>query len=111
MSYEPTNWKAGDTVTSAKLNKLEQGVANNGVLVIHQDENGILDRTWQEIHDAACAICIFDENQNNWGARTRGLIGSTMYESNQYEIYIGSDTWTTSTPDGYPSFKINPPSE
>ena len=34
MSYEPTVWKDGDLVTSAKLNKLEQGVANgvaNGV--------------------------------------------------------------------------------
>ena len=30
MSYEPTNWKAGDTVTSAKLNKMEQGIANSG---------------------------------------------------------------------------------
>lgn len=28
MSYEPTNWKTGDVVTSAKLNKLENGVAN-----------------------------------------------------------------------------------
>lgn len=27
MSYEPTNWKTGDVVTSQKLNKLEQGVA------------------------------------------------------------------------------------
>ena len=30
MSYEPTNWKTGDVVTSAKLNKLEQGVAGAG---------------------------------------------------------------------------------
>lgn len=28
MSYEPTNWKDGDLVTSAKLNKMEQGIAN-----------------------------------------------------------------------------------
>ena len=28
MAYEPTSWKSGDVVTSAKLNKLEQGVAN-----------------------------------------------------------------------------------
>lgn len=27
MSYTPTNWKAGDTVTSTKLNKMEQGIA------------------------------------------------------------------------------------
>ena len=29
MSYEPTNWKDGDLVTSAKLNKLEQGIADS----------------------------------------------------------------------------------
>lgn len=27
MSYEPTEWKTGDIVTSAKLNKMEQGIA------------------------------------------------------------------------------------
>lgn len=32
MAYEPTNWKSGDVVTSAKLNKLEQGVANTVVV-------------------------------------------------------------------------------
>ena len=30
MSYEPTEWKAGDTITSAKLNKIEQGIAAGG---------------------------------------------------------------------------------
>lgn len=38
MAYEPTNWKAGDTVTSAKLNKMEQGIASAGganILVAH----------------------------------------------------------------------------
>lgn len=35
MSYEPTVWKTGDVVTSAKLNKLENAVAGSGgVLVI-----------------------------------------------------------------------------
>lgn len=36
MSYEPTTWQAGDTITSARLNKLEQGVAEGGggVLVV-----------------------------------------------------------------------------
>lgn len=40
MSYEPTNWQTGDVVTSQKLNKLEQGVADaggggGGNLVLH----------------------------------------------------------------------------
>lgn len=30
MSYEPTVWKTGDIVSSEKLNKLEEGVANSG---------------------------------------------------------------------------------
>ena len=34
MSYEPTTWKAGDTVTSEKLNKIEQGIVNNNTMII-----------------------------------------------------------------------------
>ncbi len=30
MSYTPTVWNAGDVVTAEKLNKLEQGVADSG---------------------------------------------------------------------------------
>lgn len=29
MSYEPTNWKKGDKVTSTRLNKIEQGIQGN----------------------------------------------------------------------------------
>lgn len=36
MSYTPTNWKAGDVVTSAKLNKMEQGIAaGGGIRIVH----------------------------------------------------------------------------
>lgn len=57
MSYNPTQWSAGDTVTSAKLNKMEQGISNSGVLEINavsDIESGTLhlDKTWQEIYDA-----------------------------------------------------------
>jgi len=44
MSYEPTNWKSGDTITSAKLNKIEQGIASGGgggggaLLIVLADE-------------------------------------------------------------------------
>lgn len=58
MSYEPTVWKSGDVVTSAKLNKLEQGVAGGGGLFkvnAEYDESTdtlTLDKTWKEIRDA-----------------------------------------------------------
>ncbi len=28
MSYTPTNWQSGDTITSEKLNKIENGIAS-----------------------------------------------------------------------------------
>lgn len=35
MSYTPTQWQAGDVITSEKLNKLENGVASsNGVTFV-----------------------------------------------------------------------------
>ena len=30
MSYTPTTWTTGDTITATKLNKIEQGIANAG---------------------------------------------------------------------------------
>ena len=38
MSYQPTNWSRGDVITSAKLNKIEQGIASGGVLVATDTE-------------------------------------------------------------------------
>ena len=67
MSYEPTEWKAGDTVTSAKLNKIEQGIKNNiliaNLIPTGQVNEGYLDKTWQEIYDADfCVITSIDTN-------------------------------------------------
>ena len=30
MSYTPTQWNTGDTITASALNKIEQGIANAG---------------------------------------------------------------------------------
>ena len=61
MSYTPTEWKSGDVVTSQKLNKLEEGVANaggGGLLLIcaEQDEQTmVLNYTFGEIKAAVRA--------------------------------------------------------
>lgn len=34
MAYEKTTWAAGDIVTAAKLNNLENGVANASVIIL-----------------------------------------------------------------------------
>ena len=72
MSYEPTVWKAGDTVTSAKLNKMEQGIASSssnsgGVLIVEKVMNNnitTLNKTWQEIYDAFPAVFIYESEGN-----------------------------------------------
>ena len=59
MSYTPTEWKVGDKVTSTKLNKLENGVANSGggeTFVVHLNNQTLyLDKTWNEIDTAFLA--------------------------------------------------------
>lgn len=70
MSYEPTEWKAGDTVTSAKLNKIEQGIitANSKGFIVTYNDNELTDKTWQEIYDAILngqTIYLKDTRNNN----------------------------------------------
>lgn len=62
MSYTPTTWQTGDTITAAGLNKMEQGIANAGVLAV-TDNNRTLDKTWQEIHDATFSVLNTAEGQ------------------------------------------------
>lgn len=62
MSYTPTNWTTGDTITASALNKIENGIANAGGgkydaydFVISQVDSGtpVLEKgTWQDIYDA-----------------------------------------------------------
>ena len=72
MSYEPTNWKAGDTVTSAKLNKLEQGILSNEPLVVHitnsfenETTSKIMDKTWLQIRNAAPNVYFIEESNSD----------------------------------------------
>ena len=108
MPYEPTEWKSGDVVTSAKLNKLEAGIASGGVLVV-TDTEGTLDKTWQEIHDAAYAVIrqVVDDNTYYVLPLTRvGLYNGV------YLIQIGDSysplLYITDSASGYPVFEENP---
>ena len=99
MSYEPTTWKSGDTVTSAKLNKMEQGIANaggGGALVVTATE-GTLNKTWQEIHDAAPLVSYYNPSDGQY--RWLTAIGA---EGSEYWVTFDSAGATASSADGYP---------
>lgn len=110
MSYEPTNWKAGDTVTSAKLNKLEQGIKNSILVAnyIHENSTAHLDKTWQEIYNADFCIVNYTEQD---GTITTSFVGvkTPAEEGGKYIILVFSPGSTkqlmlsATTPADYPS--------
>ena len=112
MSYTPTTWKAGDTVTSEKLNKIEQGIANHNIVEATMDNETFiitLNKTWQEIWDNNYTnmMIILDNN----GSLTKQFLfiqGIGIYN----ETYtIGAKdpnasiqvTFTCNSPDDYPT--------
>ena len=56
MSYTPTTWQTGDTITATAMNKIENGIANAGSALVVQTSWGnnalTCDHTVQEIYDA-----------------------------------------------------------
>lgn len=45
MVYEPTNWQNGDVVTAEKLNKIENGIADSGIVIVDMVWDGVLPQT------------------------------------------------------------------
>lgn len=52
MSYTPTTWNTGDTISASAMNKIENGIANAGGALICNDNVGELDKTVEEIYNA-----------------------------------------------------------
>ena len=58
MSYTPTTWQTGDTITAEKLNNMESGIENaNEPFIVtltptEQDFSGMMDKTVAEITEA-----------------------------------------------------------
>jgi hypothetical protein len=108
MSYEPTVWKSGDIVTSAKLNKLEQGVAGGGsgggMLLLHEDENGALDKTYAEIVEAAqtSVVNVITMYEGKYFANYLFSYGFNQ-GANSFEIFLGDSIYVTESENGYPT--------
>lgn len=58
MSYTPTTWQTGDTITAEKLNNMESGIENaNEPFIVtctptSQNYSGVMDKTVAEINEA-----------------------------------------------------------
>lgn len=104
MSYTPNTWKSGDVVTSAKLNNIEQGIANAAPMIVHNN-NDTLDKTWQEIHDAAPLVWLFNGESYaplaKINSEGNNFFGS-FFDVQSNIVYA----FLSSSADGYPTVQI-----
>ena len=113
MSYDPTIWKSGDVVTSAKLNKIEKGIEDagsgggggGGVLIVGIDMATMtLDKTYAEIASAGFAVlsALGDAGLYMVGPLTLYGVDDGVYKV-QFTMGNSSVPFTTDSEDGYPS--------
>lgn len=112
MAYTKNTWVTGDIVSSAKLNHMEDGIANSenvfivgGVQLDAEGPYGTLDKTWQEIYDAMQSkVVIAPYVSDNEIIQFR--IDLIRYDdsANAYVVPLGNvSVFTTASRDGYPS--------
>ena len=109
MSYAPTNWNTGDTITASALNKIENGIANAGsgdILFDIADEDGTLDKTWTEIYSALVAGKIARIVGSRVDSAWSNYVAAATTDGEFWYVYItGEQGWyQASSANGYPQF-------
>ena len=107
MSYTPTTWTTGDTITATKLNKMEQGIASAGSGDILFDigvEDNVLDKTWTEISTALSSGKIARVIWSGEDFAFSEYVVAASYDGEFYAVYVaGNQGWyQTSSASGYP---------
>lgn len=112
MSYSPTTWETGDTITAAKLNNMEQGIANaSGTLLVSvetaQDGHNLaLDKTWTEIHTAILSNGVtIIKHETGEGYDSITILKLTNVDNDSevgYMIVADDEEFISATADGYP---------
>ncbi|MEE1348442.1 MAG: hypothetical protein U0K36_11285 [Bacteroidales bacterium] len=107
MSYTPTEWKTGDIVSSQRLNKLEEGVKDAYEVMVINNNDNTLDKTWQEIFDAIGAGKLCVVRQIDATRRTSAIVTLVSNSDNEYVVNTSSDeTFNASSSTGYPAANI-----
>ena len=111
MSYTPTTWANGDTITAEKMNNIEQGVVDassgGGVLVVNEDTTTrTLDKTWQQIADADFAVVKADDEDGTWTSPVQ-CVGFNDTDKYFVESMLSSGVsrYLCNTADGYPTLE------
>ena len=109
MSYTPTTWTTGDTITATALNKIENGIANAGgaALLVHVTEtwNGdqvtyTADKTAGEIINAMPLVFLVDEED---GTYQYTIISQYTIETDYYSFSFPQADLIASSLSDYPT--------
>lgn len=97
MGYTPTQWVVDDTVTAAKMNKIEHGIASHGPCVMYahitmdeQTGDSTFNKTWNEINEAlqyAVVIVLKQEPaESTLSGMNFGYVYKAEHDTDEYTI-------------------------
>lgn len=89
------------TVVEGEWDKANAG-GGGGVLVVHANESGVLDKTWQEIYDAGFCVA---ELHGELGKEFNPVLNIEHEEDEFLAIFNGGETFhvfSSDSADGYP---------
>ena len=108
MAYTPTTWATGDVITQEKLNNIEQGIVQAVLGVGWNDDGSGLNKTWQEIRDAAAGgsvVVLNGANPMNDNV-TYGILMSATSTNSVYRVQFlfggSTSSFSCSSADDYP---------
>ena len=123
MAYEKNTWVNGDTITAEKLNHMEDGIAegggsSSGPLIVNlsytESEHSfdtIMDKTWQEIHDAFPNVIVLEIQEGpgfnlTWLYTIASINVETNNDDTTYRVEVnGIYPFVTTSANGYPTYK------
>lgn len=105
MSYTPTSWNTGDTITAAAMNKIENGIANAGATIItvpltdtgaaYISPSGSGDLSWNDIaaaFESGSVVRLVYEN-NNTPVMTTQITGVDYGNNYMFCVWQASQIW------------------
>ena len=117
--YEKQTWVTGEVITKEKLNHMEDGIANGGLIFpigftyvkMEPPMALTLNKTWNEIKSVLesnlLPVAIADATYGGESIKMVAIVMGVMKEDNSYLVLLNlpgtSEELSTDSPDGYPS--------
>lgn len=102
MSYTPTTWATGDTITASAMNKIENGIANagGGGVSGYTIESGVLNGSYNDLKaDVIAGKTVYASAPDNYDESYLFLV-RLCYDGDTYYANLGDVALIQSSPTG-----------